>query len=157
GFLTQHGVDFTRLLLTPFTRSGASTVTMQVARLNVLHDRSRTIGRKLNEMGVAMAMDRAYSKEEILEAYVNTVGLGARNGRPVQGFGAAAREFFGVQDVRRLSDLQSATLVALLNQPSRYLDHLSDGNEQSLRHQRNRVIALMHRTFPSRYSDAWVT
>jgi penicillin-binding protein 1B len=155
-FLSHHGIDFGRLALTPFTRGGASTVTMQVARLNVLQDRSRTLTRKLSEIGVAMAMDRVYAKDEVLEAYVNTVGLGARNGRPVQGFGAAAREFFGVRDVRQLTDLQAVTLVALLNQPSRYLDHLSDGNEQSLRRQRNRVLGLMHRTFPGRYSDAWV-
>ena len=155
-FLSHHGIDFVRLALTPFTRGGASTVTMQVARLNVLKDRSRTLTRKLNEIGVAMAMDRVYPKNAVLEAYVNTVGLGARNGRPVQGFGAAAREFFSVDDIRRLTDLQAATLVALLNQPSRYLDHLSAGNEQSLRRQRNRVLGLMHRTFPERYSDGWV-
>jgi penicillin-binding protein 1B len=156
GFLSHHGIDFARLALTPFTRGGASTVTMQVARLNVLQDRSRTLSRKLSEIGVAMAMDRAFSKESVLEAYVNTVGLGARNGRPVQGFGAAAREFFGVRDVRHLTALQAATLVALLNQPSRYLDRLSDGNEQGLRRQRNRVLSLMRRTFPSKYSESWV-
>jgi penicillin-binding protein 1B len=155
GFLAHHGIDFARLAATPFTHGGASTVTMQVARLNVLQDRSRTLSRKLNEIGVAMAMDRAFSKESVLEAYVNTVGLGARNGRPVQGFGAAAREFFGVRDVRQLTDLQAATLVALLNQPSRYLDRLSDGNEQGLRRQRNRVLALMHRTFPAKYPEDW--
>jgi penicillin-binding protein 1B len=155
-FFTHHGLDFARLALIPFGGGGASTVTMQVARLNVLRDRSRTLARKLNELGVAMAIERAFPKDAVLDAYINSVGLGARGGRPVLGFGAAAREFFGVQDVRRLNGLQAATLVALLNQPSRYLDHLSGGNDDSLRRQRNRVLGLMHRNFPWKYSDDWV-
>jgi penicillin-binding protein 1B len=156
-FLTHHGLDFGRLVLTPFMRSGASTITMQVARMNVLHDRSRTFGRKLSEIGVAMAIERIFSKEAILDAYINRVGLGARGGRPIQGFGAAARAFFGETDVRRLTDLQAATLVALLNQPSRYLDQVSDGKGDGLRRQRNRVLGLMHRNFPAKYSEAWLT
>ena len=156
-FLTHHGLDFGRLALTPFVRSGASTITMQVARMNVLHDRSRTLGRKLREIGVAMAIERVFSKEAILDAYINSVGLGARGGRPLQGFGAAARAFFGQVDVRRLTPLQAATLVALLNQPSRYLDHLSDGKDDSLRRQRNRVLGLMQRNFPAKYSAEWLT
>jgi penicillin-binding protein 1B len=155
-FQSHHGVDFPRLALTPFIGSGASTITMQVARLNVLQDRSRTLTRKLNEIGVAMAIERAFSKREVLSAYINTVGLGARGGRPIHGFGAGAREFFGVRDVRLLTPLQAATLVALLNQPSRYLDRLSDGDDSRLRGQRNRVLRLMHRNFPERYSDAVV-
>jgi penicillin-binding protein 1B len=124
--------------------------------MNVLHDRSRTLARKLREIGVAMAIERTFSKEAILDAYINSVGLGARGGRPLQGFGAAARAFFGQADVRRLTPLQAATLVALLNQPSRYLDHLSDGKDDSLRRQRDRVLGLMHRNFPATYSAEWL-
>ena len=155
-FTSHHGLDFTRLALVPVTGLGASTITMQVARLNVLHDRARTLRRKLDEIGVAMALDRTYSKQAILSAYADSVGLGARAGKPIRGFGAAAREFFGARDIRELSELQAATLVALLNQPSRYLDHLSAGNDSRLRAQRNRVLRLMHRTFPGRYSDEWL-
>jgi penicillin-binding protein 1B len=153
-FLRHHGVDFGRLALVPFVRGGASTVTMQVARLSVLHDRSRTIPRKLNEIGAAMVIERLYPKEAIMAAYVNTVDLGARRGRPVHGFGAAAQEFYGVSDVRELSVVQAATLVALLNQPSRYLDDLSEGDDTRLRRQRNRVLRLMQRNFPHRYGEA---
>jgi len=154
GFLEHHGIDFPRLAIAPIVGGGASTITMQVARLNVLHDRSRTVRRKLNELAVAMAVERTHTKAEILDAYVNSVYIGARRGRSLHGFGAAAREFYGIDDVRQLTPLQAATLVALLNQPSRYLDDLHDGERARLRRQRNRVLGLMHRTFPDRYPEA---
>jgi penicillin-binding protein 1B len=155
-FFRHHGINLMRLAFIPFAGGGASTITMQVARVNVLHSRRRTIERKANELGVAMALERLYPKHAILSAYANTVDLGARRGRPIHGFGAAAREFFGVGDVRALSAVQAATLVALLNQPSRYLDALRDGVDDRLRRQRNRVLRLMHKNFPDRYTDAWL-
>jgi membrane peptidoglycan carboxypeptidase len=154
GFQQHHGIDFPRLALTPLVGGGASTITMQVARLNVLHDRSRTIRRKVDEIAVAMAVERTHTKAEILDAYVNSVYIGARRGRSVHGFGAAAREFYAIDDVRQLTPVQAATLVALLNQPSRYLDDLHDGERARLRRQRNRVLGLMHKTFPERYPEA---
>jgi membrane peptidoglycan carboxypeptidase len=156
AFYQHHGIDFLRLTLVPFYGGGASTITMQVARLNVLQSRRRTLARKANELGVAMVLERLHSKDAILAAYANTVDLGARRGRPVHGFGAAAREFFGVRDVRALSALQAATLVALLNQPSRYLDALRDGADGRLLRQRNRVLRLMQRRFPERYTSTWL-
>ena len=155
-FRTHHGIDFIRLAAVPFAGGGASTITMQVARLNVLQDRRRTIDRKVSEIGVAMAMERRYSKDAILTAYMNTVDLGASRGRPVHGFGAAAREYLNLRDVRLITPIQAATLAALLNQPSRYLDELHEGDDTRLQRQRNRVLRLMHRHFPERYSEAWV-
>lgn len=155
-FTTHHGIDFGRLALVPFVGGGASTITMQVARISVLGDRSRTLSRKLNEIGTAMVLERVYSKDAIMAAYVNTVDLGARRGRPLHGFGAAAHEFFGITDVRALTPVQAATLVALLNQPSRYLDDLQSGDDSRLRKQRNRVLRLMHRNFPERYPASLV-
>lgn len=154
-FRTHHGLDLPRLALTPLSGGGGSTITMQVARMNVLQDRRRTFARKVSEIGVAMAIERLHSKQAILTAYVNSVYLGVTRGRSVHGFGAAAREFFGVRDVRQLTDLQAATLVALLNQPSRYLEDLQHGDEARLRKQRNRVLRLMQKNFPERYSDSW--
>lgn len=155
-FRTHHGLDLPRLAIAPLAGTGASTITMQVARLNILQDRRRTLRRKIAEIGVAIAIERVHSKDAILSAYINSVGLGAKGGRPIHGFGAAAREFFGLTDVRELTDLQAATLVALLNQPSRYLDHLVGGDDSRLRRQRNRVLRLMQKNFPERYSEAWV-
>jgi penicillin-binding protein 1B len=150
-FRAHHGLDFTRLAAVPIAGGGASTITMQVARLNVLQERSRTIRRKLNEIGVAMAIERRYSKDAILTAYANTVDVGASHGRAIHGLAGAAQEFFGVRDIRQLTAVQAATLVALLNQPSRYLGDLHEGDETRLRQQRDRVLRLMQRRFPGRY------
>ena len=155
-FRTHHGIDFVRLAAVPLAGGGASTITMQVARLNVLKDRRRTLDRKASEIGVAMAMERLYSKDAILTAYMNTVDLGASRGRPVHGFGAAAREYFGIRDIRQITPVQAATLAALLNQPSRYLDELHAGDDTRLQRQRNRVMRLMRKHFPTRYSDEWL-
>ena len=152
SFGVHHGLDLRRLALAPLVGGGASTITMQVARLDVLHDRSRTLARKLNEIGAAMAIERTHAKDDILRAYVNSIDVGAARGRTVRGFGAAAREFFGLDDVRQADAVQAATLVALLNQPSRYLDALRGGDDTRLRLQRNRVLRLMRATFPERYA-----
>jgi penicillin-binding protein 1B len=152
-FATHHGLDLRRLALAPILGGGASTITMQVARLDILQNRSRTIGRKLNEIGAAMVIERTHTKHDILRAYVNSIDVGAARGRTVRGFGAAAREFFGIDDVRHVDALQAATLAALLNQPSRYLDALRGGDDTRLRLQRNRVLRLMRTTFPERYAS----
>jgi penicillin-binding protein 1B len=155
-FRAHHGVDLWRLALTPFVAGGGSTITMQLARMNVLHDRSRTVKRKLNEIGIAMAIERVHDKNAIVAAYANNVYAGVSRGRLVHGLGAAAREFFGVEDLRQLTPLQAATLAALLNQPSRYLGDLENGDDGRLRRQRNRVLRLMHRNFPDRYPGPWM-
>jgi penicillin-binding protein 1B len=155
-FWTHHGLDFARLAFVPVLGGGASTLTMQLARLNVLQDRSRTIERKTAEIGVAMALERSFSKQALLGAYVNSAYLGTSRGRQVHGFAAAAREFFGVTSVRALDLTQAATLVALLNQPARYLNSLRAGDDALLRQQRNRVFRLMNRRWPDRYDLATV-
>ena len=157
GFLTHHGVDFVRLALVPLFHGGASTLTMQLARLNVLQDRTRTVYRKASEIGVAMALERKYSKPQMLTAYINAAYLGTSRGRQVHGFAAAAQEFFGLSEVRRLDLVQAATLVALLNQPARYLSELRSGDDMLLRQQRNRVLRLMCRNWPDRYDTNTVS
>ncbi len=69
--------------------------------------------RKLQEMRYAIAVDKKYSKDEILTGYLNIVGLGGR----VYGAEAGAEHYFGVH-AKDLSLVQSATLVAILNNPS---------------------------------------
>ncbi|WFR68407.1 transglycosylase domain-containing protein [Curtobacterium flaccumfaciens] len=69
--------------------------------------------RKLQEMRYAIAVNKKYSKEQILTGYLNLVGLGGR----VYGAEAGAEYYFGVH-AKDLSLVQSATLVAILNNPS---------------------------------------
>ncbi|KQO62933.1 transglycosylase domain-containing protein [Curtobacterium sp. Leaf261] len=72
-----------------------------------------TAARKLQEARYAIAVDKKYSKDTILTGYLNIVGLGGR----VYGVQAGAQYYFGV-DAKDLSLAQSATLVAILNNPS---------------------------------------
>ncbi|MBM7476160.1 transglycosylase domain-containing protein [Curtobacterium herbarum] len=78
--------------------------------------------RKLQEIRYAIAVDKKYSKDTILTGYLNIVGLGGR----VYGAEAGAEYYFGVH-AKDLSLVQSATLVAILNNPSNLrIDHPSD-------------------------------
>lgn len=155
-FWIHHGLDFLRLAFVPVLGGGASTLTMQLARLNVLRDRSRTFSRKAAEIGVAMALERRYTKRQLLHAYLNAAYLGTSRGRQVRGFAAAAKEFFGVTDLRHLDLTQAATLVAMLNQPARYLADLRQADDTLLRRQRNRVLRLMLRNRPDRYESSTI-
>lgn len=153
AFRRHHGIDLRRLPLVWLLGGGASTLTQQVARLDILLDRSRTLTRKMNEIGTAMALERRYSKDEILRAYMNSAYLGTSRGFQIRGFGAAAGEFFGVRDVRSLDAVRAATLVAMLNQPISYLNAVRNGDEAPLKRQRNRVLGLMQRDFPTKYLE----
>jgi len=119
-FYEHRGVDFISILragkvvLASGKRSqGASTITMQVAR-NFFLNREKTISRKLNEILLAFKIDRTFSKQEILELYINKIYLGQR----AYGLAAAAQVYYG----KRLNELtlpQMATLAGLAQAPSR--------------------------------------
>ncbi|HOV61737.1 MAG TPA: PBP1A family penicillin-binding protein [Candidatus Hydrogenedentes bacterium] len=95
---------------------GASTITMQVVRnvepLEV--GQERTIFRKLREMVVALQIERQFTKDEILELYLNQVFLGIS----AHGVDAAARQYFGV-GVEDLTIGEAATIAGLLRSPNR--------------------------------------
>src|SRR5439155_8830572 len=105
-------------------------------------DLNRTIARKVDEIGIAMALERLYSKEEILRAYINNSYLGSAGGLELHGFAAAAQQYYGIRNIAALDAGQAATLVALLNGPARYLGELQRGNDAPLCTQRNRVLRL---------------
>ena len=92
--------------------SGASTITMQLARL--LHPSGRTFAGKLSQMAWALRLDRQLPKQVILEQYLNRVPLG----QSAVGVDAAARLFFGAS-ARSLSLGEAAVLAGLAGAPSR--------------------------------------
>lgn len=151
-FREQHGVDLLRLVRAVVNGTGASTLAMQVARQTVLHERSRTLPRKLAEIGLAMAIDRKYPKDEIVAAYAGRIYLGTLGGRELRGFAAAAGELLGASDLRQLTLAQAATLVALLNRPDGYIAEVRAGNVAPLKAQRDRVLRLVGAKFPERHS-----
>jgi penicillin-binding protein 1A len=123
-FYHHHGIDYSRFLgalkaniLTHSWNQGFSTITMQLAR-NVFRDRitrEKTLTRKLKEMRVALELEHTYSKDRILELYLNQIELG--NG--AYGVQTAAQRYFG-KPARDLDLPEAAMLAALPKAPSRY-------------------------------------
>lgn len=93
---------------------GASTITQQLSRMLFL-DREKTLARKIKEALTAIKLERTYSKEEILQMYLNQYYFG----RGAHGIAAAARAYFDKR-VEELSVNDCALLVALLKGPSRF-------------------------------------
>ncbi|MBQ3931192.1 MAG: transglycosylase domain-containing protein [Firmicutes bacterium] len=97
---------------------GTSTLSQQLAR-NIFMDRaereSRKLSRKIKEAYYTVIIERALSKEQILEAYLNTVYLGYNS----YGVGAAARSYFD-KDVSELNLIECATLASLPQNPAKY-------------------------------------
>jgi penicillin-binding protein 1B len=97
---------------------GASTLTQQLAR-NLFLSPRRTMIRKAREAAIALVLERRYSKEEILEAYLNEVYLGQDRGLAIHGVGRAAQHYFG-KDVSELDLSEAALLAGLIRAPSLY-------------------------------------
>ncbi len=93
---------------------GGSGITQQYVK-NAYLSNSQTLGRKLKELMIAVKLSREYSKDQILEYYLNTVYFG----RNTYGIQAAAQAYFG-EDVSKLTTAQGALLAALLRAPGYY-------------------------------------
>ncbi len=124
-FYYHHGVSplgILRALLVNIsagrTVQGGSTLTQQLVK-NMFLTRERTLTRKINEALMALILEYRYSKDQLLEAYVNEVYLGQHFGNGIYGFALAAKFYFG-QSLAQLSHEQMALLVAQIKGPSFY-------------------------------------
>lgn len=99
-------------------RQGGSTITQQLIK-NFYLNSERTFKRKANEAIMAMLLELHYSKDEILQAYLNEINLGQNGNRSINGFGLAAQFYFN-QPLKELSTDQVAFLVGLAKGPSQY-------------------------------------
>jgi penicillin-binding protein 1A len=120
-FYQHWGIDIKRIpkviainLMSFRFRQGFSTITMQLAR-NLYFGFQKTLSRKFREIITAIQIERTYSKQEILEMYLNVAyfGLG------VYGIQAAAKKYFD-KDASDLTIEESATLIPILNLPAYY-------------------------------------
>jgi len=93
---------------------GGSTITQQLAR-NIFLTNSRDFGRKFREWILALSMERKFSKDEILELYLNKVYFGGG----AYGIDAASRKFFG-HSAENLSLPEAAVIAGMVKAPSRY-------------------------------------
>jgi penicillin-binding protein 1A len=92
---------------------GGSTITQQYVKKVVLRDDSRTLSRKIEEASMAVQLERQFSKDRILELYLNAIYFG--NG--AYGIEAAARQYFG-KSVDALTLAEGALLAGLIQRPS---------------------------------------
>ncbi len=143
-FYQHKGVDFLRIpgaILADIKKrsfaEGFSTITMQLAR-NIFPERlsrEKSLVRKLKEAKVARAIEAKYSKEKILELYLNQISLG--NGS--FGVETAAQRYFG-KSARELNLAEAAILAGLPKAPERYNPRRSP--ERAIQ-RRNTVIEVM--------------
>lgn len=113
-------------------RGGASTLTQQLIK-NAILTNQKTYSRKIKEAILALQLERTYSKDEILKLYFNEIPYGSTN----YGIEAASQSYFG-KSARYLSLPEAATLAALPQAPTKYLNNL-----EALRGRRNYILDKM--------------
>lgn len=142
-FYSHHGIDIRGIARAAIANyeheeitQGASTITQQLARRLFLNDR-RTMTRKIQEALLAIEIERDYSKDEILERYLNLIYFGAG----AYGVQAAAHAYFGT-DVSKLSLAQASMLAGLIAAPSLYSPYNNlAGAQDRQRHVLDRMLA----------------
>ncbi len=95
---------------------GGSTITQQLAK-NLFFSSERSLARKLYEAFSSVLIETAFTKQQILELYLNEVFLGQEGNVAIHGFGEAAKSFFG-KEVEQLTLAESATLAGIIKAPS---------------------------------------
>lgn len=120
-FYEHNGVDLRGLLRAAYANlaagrivQGGSTITQQVARLELL-SAEQTFTRKIQEVLIAIWLERRLSKDEILTRYLNSIYLGAGT----YGVDAASRRYFG-KSVQEIGLSEAAMLAGLIQAPSRF-------------------------------------
>ena len=97
---------------------GGSTLTQQLAK-NLFFSSQRTFFRKIKEALAAIALETAYSKDQILEMYLNEIFLGQEGRFAIHGFGEASKSFFG-KEVNEINLPEAAMLAGMVKGPSAY-------------------------------------
>ncbi len=125
GFFEHPGISATGILRALWTnalggevRQGGSTVTQQLAK-NLYLTSERTVGRKLREAMLAVMLEWRYSKEQILEAYLNQIFWGRSGAANLIGVGAASWAYFGKRPAE-LDLAEGALLAAMIKAPAEY-------------------------------------
>ena len=132
-FYDHQGVDWTRTLSAVGTLAtggdsyGGSTITQQLIK-NITDDNEVSITRKLREICKALKLEQEYSKEQILEAYLNVVNYGNN----CQGVEAAAQLYFG-KSIRDCSLAECAAIAGITQNPSHWNPLLYPDNNRKRR------------------------
>ncbi|EHO19842.1 hypothetical protein HMPREF9466_01773 [Fusobacterium necrophorum subsp. funduliforme 1_1_36S] len=120
-FYKHHGIDPRGLLRALFVnlrsghaRQGASSITQQLAK-NAFLTMDRTLSRKIKELIITIEIERVYTKEEILEKYLNEIYFGSG----AYGLKTAAKQFFH-KDIQDINLAEAAMLAGIPNRPEGY-------------------------------------
>lgn len=140
-FFSHPGVDWKRttkaflnMALHSSTSYGGSTITQQLVK-NIMSDKEKTASRKIREIMRARYVESTYSKETIMECYLNTIALG----HGMYGVEVASNYYFG-KSVKDLSVLECATLASITKSPSAYSP---DDNPENNKQRREVVLKEM--------------
>ncbi|MBI5116591.1 PBP1A family penicillin-binding protein [Candidatus Poribacteria bacterium] len=125
NFFEHHGIDpfgILRALVVDIIHrrfeEGGSTITQQLVK-NLFLTSRKTIGRKINEAVLTLMVEKKYTKEQILEAYLNLVYFGNAYGKNIYGVEAGARHYFG-KTIDELSLAEAAMLAGIIRAPNYY-------------------------------------
>ena len=143
-FFKHKGIDIRRIasavkanITRGFGAEGASTITQQVVEQMFLTP-EKSIKLKVQEQWLALKLERQYSKEEIMEMYLNKIFYGSN----AYGVGKAAEVYFGKDDLQDLTLLESAMLAGLPQRPTAYNPF---ENPDLMQERVNTVLTLMVR------------
>ncbi|MGO4884433.1 MAG: transglycosylase domain-containing protein [Bryobacteraceae bacterium] len=144
-FFSHGGFDLFRILRAAFVdlkagrkEQGASTLSMQLARILWLAP-DKNWKRKAEELLITMHLEHKLTKQQIFEYYANQVYLGRLGTFSINGFGEAARAYFG-KDISQLNLSEAAMLAGMVQRPSYYNPFRYPDRVQE---RRNRVLHLM--------------
>ena len=122
-FFSHQGIDLESIMDAIKTNikarryvQGGSTISQQLIRMTILRP-EKTLWRKINEVFLALAADAIYSKNTILQAYLNRIYLGHWGALPVKGVEEASRNFFG-KSLNELNPADCAFLAAAIRAPN---------------------------------------
>jgi len=145
-FWNHQGVDwyrtvgaFLNMFLSMQDTFGGSTITQQLIK-NLTHEDDVTVQRKLQEIFRALEYERQFSKEEIIELYLNLVYFG----HGCYGIGAAANYYFD-KEVSHLTLPEAASIISITNNPSRFSPYASRDNNKE------RQEIVLHRMYELGY------
>ncbi|KMN55406.1 MULTISPECIES: transglycosylase domain-containing protein [Bacillus] len=141
NFYNHHGFDYRRMAAAALADikamakvQGASTITQQYAR-NLYLEHDKTWKRKWNEAFYTIRLEQNYSKNEILEGYVNTIYYG----HGAYGIEAASRLYFG-KHAKDLNDAEAVLLAGIPKGPSGYSPYVS---EKKAKQRQETILRLM--------------
>ena len=145
-FFKHHGVDWGRtstaavnMFLGMRSTYGGSTITQQLLK-NLTGDKEGTVKRKITEIFRALEFEKKYSKQEIMEMYLNTIFLG----KNCYGVQTASQYYFG----KKVSDLdvaECASLIGITNNPSIYNPLISDKTRANNKKRQEQILKEMYK------------